>query len=565
MPATGQCSNVDTVTPTCNDNNSCTTDSCVPATGQCSNVDTVTPTCDDNNSCTTDSCVPATGQCSNVDTVTPTCNDNNSCTTDSCVPATGQCSNVDTVTPTCDDNNSCTTDSCVPATGQCSNVDTVTPTCNDNNSCTTDSCVPATGQCSNVDTVTPTCNDNNSCTTDSCNPATGDCVNSPPPSCDDNDACTVDSCSPTSGECEHSTPPSCDDNNACTTDSCDPATGQCVNNDTVTPTCDDNEVCTIDSCDQATGQCVNSPDTGNPACNPSECGDNASGPCVVTVDTPPGTFSSLQEAIDSAQDGATIHVTGVCVESVLIEKRNNLTIEGDAPTAEGCPPDGLTPADLTSTVKGGSQDLKDVIKVKNSMNILIRFLNVVDGGKSKTGVEFRTGMSNIAHCNCITRNKDGIEFDHHSKGTASKNLIFKNNRDGIWLHRCVLKTSLIMNTSRENLDDGIEIDDSCTESNLVTMNLVTKNVHDGIEVVDSDKNTIIVNEVTFNGISKSKDSGIELKPGTGAHGADDNLVNDNDIHDNSDMLVNLLNCKQNDGSGNTGNNVPPNTSKTKCQ
>jgi parallel beta-helix repeat protein len=201
----------------------------------------------------------------------------------------------------------------------------------------------------------------------------------------------------------------------------------------------------------------------------------------------------------------------------------------------------------------------DVIKVRNSMNIVVRFLNIVDGGMLKTGLEFRTGMSNIAHCNCITRNKDGVEFDHHGKGTASKNLIFKNKRDGIWLHRCVVNGALVMNTSRENGDDGIEIDDSCTESNLVTMNLVTKNEHDGIEVLDSDKNTIVVNTVTFNGHSKSKDSGIELKLATGDHGADENFVDGNDIHDNADMLVNLLNCKQTDGH-NTGDNVPP-----KCQ
>jgi parallel beta-helix repeat protein len=116
-----------------------------------------------------------------------------------------------------------------------------------------------------------------------------------------------------------------------------------------------------------------------------------------------------------------------------------------------------------------------------------------------------------------------------------------------------------MNTTRENLDDGIEIDDSCTDHNTVSMNLVTKNVHDGIEVIDSDFNNIVLNEVTFNGISKSKDSGIELKLASGESGASRNFVDSNDIHDNSDMLVNLLNCKQTDGN-NTGNNVPP-----KCQ
>ena len=405
----------------------------------------------------------------------------------------------------------------------------------------------------------PDCDDDNDCTADSCNQDTGECVNDVAVVCNDNNACTQDRCVPSTGACEYTdtVTPTCSTSDVCAPQVCDPATGTCVDDDAPlsTPCEADGDECTIDHCD-GEGNCVFLEDSDDPQCQPSECGENASGPCVVTVDDPPGTFDSLQDAVDSAKDGATIHVEGVCVENVLIEKRHDLTIEGVPPTAEGCPPEGLTTDDLTSTVKGaGSEDLKDVIKVLSSTNIVIRFLNIVDGKPSHTGLEVRKGSGSIAHCNCVTRNKNGIECDACKDTEISKNLIFKNTMDGIWLHRCAFETQVVMNTSRENDDDGIEVDDSCTDHNLITMNLVTRNKRDGIELIDSDFNTITANEVTFNGQSKSKDSGIELKKGSGDHGADDNFVDSNDIHDNSDMLVNLLNCKQT-GDDNTGNNVP---------
>jgi len=92
----------------CNDNNACTSDSCVPATG-C--VFTPNPPCNDNNACTTDTCDPAIG-C--VFTPNAPCNDNNACTTDTCDPVLG-C--VFTPNAPCDDNNTCTDDTCDPVLG----------------------------------------------------------------------------------------------------------------------------------------------------------------------------------------------------------------------------------------------------------------------------------------------------------------------------------------------------------------------------------------------------------------------------------------------------------------
>lgn len=87
----------------CNDNNTCTADSCDPTLGcQHSAV-----SCDDSNACTADSCDPTLGcQHSAV-----SCDDGNVCTNDSCSSAVG-CQHANNTNPCADDGSSCTNDVC---------------------------------------------------------------------------------------------------------------------------------------------------------------------------------------------------------------------------------------------------------------------------------------------------------------------------------------------------------------------------------------------------------------------------------------------------------------------
>jgi hypothetical protein len=170
-----------------------------------------------------------------------TCEDNNSCTTNTCTPNTGPAAptkNGVTVNGivfgcsfppiSCDDGNACTNDSCDTVLGcQHSNV-----SCDDSNACTNDSCDAVLGcQHSNV-----SCDDSNACTNDSCDAVKG-CQHSDV-SCDDSNACTNDSCDAVLG-CQHSDV-SCDDSNSCTDDSCDAVLG-CQHTDN--GTCNLNEIC----------------------------------------------------------------------------------------------------------------------------------------------------------------------------------------------------------------------------------------------------------------------------------------------------------------------------------
>jgi hypothetical protein len=170
----------------CDDGNPCTNDWCNPAegcahgnaSGQCSDGNT----CTDGDTCVNGLCTPGPA----LD-----CDDDNVCTTDSCLPASG-CKHVNK-SGSCTDGNACTDgDACV--NGLCTPGPALD--CDDDNVCTTDSCLPASG-CKHVNAAGP-CTDGSICTQgDAC--AAGQCVPGPQIDCDDKEYCTVDSCHPTNG------------------------------------------------------------------------------------------------------------------------------------------------------------------------------------------------------------------------------------------------------------------------------------------------------------------------------------------------------------------------------
>lgn len=270
----------------CDDYNTCTSDGCNAASG-CSHT-AISGACSDGSQCTeNDQCVA--GQC--VGGAAPNCNDDNSCTDDSCNPATGcehadntalcsdglQCTTNDrcsggqcvgALPEGCDDGIPCTVDSCDEAAGCVHTPNNIA--CADGNPCTDNVCSVADAGCVIANNAA-SCDDNNPCTTgDTCN--SGLCLPGGPTSCDDAVACTLDSCDPVVG-CVH-TPQaaSCDDNIACTTDACDLILG--CTHAAVHNSCNDADPCTTDKCEVGTG-CVNTPGAltcadGNP-CTDDVC------------------------------------------------------------------------------------------------------------------------------------------------------------------------------------------------------------------------------------------------------------------------------------------------------
>jgi hypothetical protein len=180
----------------CNDNNSCTTNTC--SNGMCAYPAVANGTaCGDGNACNGgETC--QSGTCA---AGTPlTCNDGNSCTTDSCDPASGctttpiaGCASC-TGASQCNDGNACTSNTC--ANGMCQFVPFADGSaCSDGNACTTgDRCT--SGRCAGTGAMT--CPAAGPCAAGRCDATLG-CVTDPVPdgtACDDGDVCTTnDACS----------------------------------------------------------------------------------------------------------------------------------------------------------------------------------------------------------------------------------------------------------------------------------------------------------------------------------------------------------------------------------
>ncbi|OGL98691.1 hypothetical protein A2318_00485 [Candidatus Uhrbacteria bacterium RIFOXYB2_FULL_45_11] len=129
-------------TMSCNDGNVCTSDSCNKKTG-CVFIATPNAPCDDGDLCSTDEiCQQSVCKAKPV-----VCNDDNTCTKDSCNKATGKCvfqSLNDT--NKCDDGDLCTiADICLSS--QCKGT---VNTCDDNVPCTVDACIPKDGKCDHI-------------------------------------------------------------------------------------------------------------------------------------------------------------------------------------------------------------------------------------------------------------------------------------------------------------------------------------------------------------------------------------------------------------------------------
>jgi hypothetical protein len=191
--------------------------------------------CDDENSCTVDTCYGADG-CGHDPMDSGECLDGDACTIgDHCED--GVCVGAPIG---CDDENPCTIDAC-DGQGGCG-FEPIAGPCDDGELCTLGDFCQA-GAC--ISGVVLACDDQNLCTDDSCSPE--GCLNVPnAQDCDDQNACTTASAC-VQGACLAQEVLGCDDLNSCTIDACDPADG-CVHAPHTQP-CDDGNICSLgDTC-----------------------------------------------------------------------------------------------------------------------------------------------------------------------------------------------------------------------------------------------------------------------------------------------------------------------------
>ena len=329
----------------CDDDNTCTDDTCLKGAGCKSTPNT--EACNDGNPCTEgDSCslgvckgkakvcggakapcllasCDTTGTCvlkaaELGGTATVTCDDNNPCT-EATKCKGGACVGTPKVCE--DDGNPCTLEACLPTKGGCLTAPLDAPVvCDDGDACTTSSFCQG-GACKGE---AINCDDKDGCTVDTCDSKTG-CAHKPAGDgvpCNDGSACTSDDVC-TKGACAGKEA-NCDDGNLCTKDGCDQGTG-CAH-DAVIGACSDGDACTDkDTCSKGAcaGQKVNC-DDGNP-CTTDSCG--ALG-CVHEVIANGGTCTGGQ-----CWGGAC--VVPKCGNTVCEYNESTTSCVGDCPAGGG--------------------------------------------------------------------------------------------------------------------------------------------------------------------------------------------------------------------------------------
>jgi parallel beta-helix repeat protein len=471
--------------------------------------------------------------------------DGNRCTMAGCEAGTCAQSHV---TVTC--NGPCLSGLCNPSTGACAPApDSTTCADVDGNTCTVAGCEAGVCVQRHVlagDSSPCADTDANGCTRAGCE--AGLCVqrhilaaDSTPCPDSDGSSCTTAGCE--AGVCVQPHI-STDCSGDCESGICDPVRG-CIRLPDSTPCGDaDDTLCTIAGCEA--GVCIQDHLEVSKQGLP-DCGPLPTAPCSVTVSSPARSFTKLQAAIDAANDGATIRVSGLCQGAVLIDGRNGLVIEGTPPASNTCPAPGELAAELSAAVRANDGT---VFKVRDSQNVIVRYLKIVEGPGDC--VKFTRAMASTLNCNCVAGCAlVGVELNGGMTTELSQNLIKNHGDDGVVLLGGTSKNTLTENTIEQNGDDGIDLEGS---RNDVLGNIVRANGADGIDLDEANENRVIGNAVLSNGCipTQSEDSGIELR------NSDNNEIDENVIERNTDGLANEIFCKIG-SSGNVGSNVPPNS------
>jgi len=177
----------------CNDENPCTADSCKPLVG-CQSEPLTGDQCDDNDPCTmADQC--SNGVCTGGGATK--CNDDEVCTTDSCIPFVGCVFGAQDGID-CNDGDACTvTDSCVQ--GVCTG--TGVPNCDDGDGCTNDFC-ESPGGCVHQ-AVIPCCGDGQTDAPEECDDGNTNGGDGCDENCQEEDMVTMSWVDPQTGSCNN--------------------------------------------------------------------------------------------------------------------------------------------------------------------------------------------------------------------------------------------------------------------------------------------------------------------------------------------------------------------------
>jgi parallel beta-helix repeat protein len=239
----------------------------------------------------------------------------------------------------------------------------------------------------------------------------------------------------------------------------------------------------------------------------TDCGATSTTTCKVRSAALFRSFKTLQAAINARGSNDLLTVTGHCA-GATVSGSTNLTIQGPFPTT-GCGFNGPSPTQLKAEVDG--------LAVRNSVNVLVQFLNLVKS--TADGVGFDNTINPSVSCVCAAFNtKDGVRMTGGTTGILSQ---IRSEANG----------------------QGIE--SNGTNTVIIADSTVTANKGNGIFVANATSQNVSFNIVTNNG-----GAGILFQNVTFS------LASGNTIRNNGDGLTNLIRCIN--SQNNFGENVPAN-------
>jgi parallel beta-helix repeat protein len=216
----------------------------------------------------------------------------------------------------------------------------------------------------------------------------------------------------------------------------------------------------------------------------------------------------LQRAIDRANPGDTIHVSGTCYENVSIPAgKDLLTLDGGG----------------VATIDGPDATLNTIL-VRGPRGVTITGLTITGG---RAGIDVSRGSSALIDGNTIDRaGRNGIILGAFATANIVNNTIQNNAVIGILVtgnafgfigFRTADDTSASPNTIRNNGTHGISV--TLSSSARIAGNTISGNTRHGINVERASQATISDNTIDGNGqygIYVTENSGVNLGSDTGA-------------------------------------------------
>ena len=211
-------------------------------------------------------------------------------------------------------------------------------------------------------------------------------------------------------------------------------------------------------------------------------------------------YATIQEAIDDADEGDTIHVdAGHYIENVNINKR--LTLIGD---------------DMNSVVQSNTSS--DHVFEVTADYVNITGFTIAGAGDGNVGIFLHGANYCNISCNNASNNEGyGIYLYSSSNNGITNNIANNNSRCGIRLSASS-NNSIINNTANNNQSTGIYLYSS--SNNSISNNTASNNSRYGICLSASSNNSIINNTA-----SNNQDTGIYLYSSSSNTVFHNNLVN----------------------------------------